>query len=128
MSQISVSFRAFRVFRWEKSVTRLYRAGYRFRLHVKDLPGRPDIVLPRHRAIVFVHGCFWHRHKGCKIASTPKTHRQFWAEKFARNVANDRQHLRQLHRRGWHVAVIWECQLRPHARVLSRLQRFLSHP
>ena len=71
----------------------LHRAGHRFRIHVRALPGTPDIVLPRHRTIVFVHGCFWHRHQGCKIATTPQTHRKFWADKFARNMANDRKHL-----------------------------------
>lgn len=104
----------------------LHRAGYRFRLHVKDLPGKPDIVLPKYRAVVFVHGCFWHRHKGCKGATVPKSHKKFWAEKFARNVANDKRHLRRLRRRGWRVIVVWECQLRHPARVLARLNRFLS--
>lgn len=104
----------------------LHRAGYRFRLHVKDLPGKPDIVLPRHGAVVLVHGCFWHRHKGCRGATTPKTHRKFWAEKFARNVANDQRHLRQLRRLGWRVLVVWECQLKYPDRVLARLRRFLT--
>ena len=104
----------------------LHRAGHRFRLHVSSLPGKPDIALPKHRAVVFVHGCFWHRHKGCKDATTPKSHRRFWADKFARNVANDRRHLRQLRRRGWRVAVVWECQLKNPGAVLARLQTFLA--
>lgn len=104
----------------------LHRSGYRFRLHVSDLPGKPDIVLPKHHAIVFVHGCFWHRHKNCKVASCPKSHKKFWAEKFARNVANDRKHLRQLRRLGWRVLVVWECQLRNPVNVNARLIEFLK--
>ena len=105
----------------------LHRAGYRFRLHVKDLPGKPDIVLPRYGTVIFVHGCFWHRHPGCKGATTPKTHRKFWADKFARNVANDRRHVRRLRRLGWRVIIVWECQLERHPdKVLARLQRFLN--
>jgi DNA mismatch endonuclease, patch repair protein len=104
----------------------LHRAGYRFRLHVKDLPGKPDIVLPKYGAVVFVHGCFWHRHKGCKDATTPKTNKRFWADKFARNVANDQKYTRQLRRKGWRVIVVWECQLKAPDKVLARLQRFLA--
>ena len=104
----------------------LHRAGYRFRLHVKDLPGKPDIVLPKYHAVIFVHGCFWHRHRNCKMASIPKTHRKFWADKFARNVANDRKHLRQLRRLGWKVLVVWECQLRHPDNVLARLRKALD--
>lgn len=104
----------------------LHRAGYRFRLNVSTLPGKPDIVLPRHRAVVFVHGCFWHRHKGCKGATTPKSHRKFWTEKFTRNVANDKKHLRQLRRLGWRVCIVWECQLRRPEQVLIRLQKAIQ--
>ena len=106
----------------------LHRAGYRFRLHVRNLPGTPDVVLPRHRTVVFVHGCFWHRHPMCKTASTPKSHRKFWADKFARNVANDRKHRRQLRRLGWRVITIWDCQLRHPERVLARINKILSAP
>ena len=126
MSQVPVPFRDFRVFRCEKPVTQLYRAGYRSSLHVKDLPGKPDIVLPKYHAVVFVHGCFWHRHRNCKMASIPKTHRKFWADKFARNVANDRKHLRQLRRLGWKVLVVWECQLQHPDNVLARLRKTLD--
>lgn len=104
----------------------LHRAGYRFRIHVASLPGKPDIVLPRYRTIVFVHGCFWHRHRGCKVASTPKSHRKFWADKFARNVANDKKHLRQLRKLGWKVVTVWECQLRDPKRVLRRVEGTLE--
>lgn len=104
----------------------LHRAGYRFRLHVRDLPGKPDIVLPRYRAVIFVHGCFWHRHMGCKGASTPKTNKNVWADKFVRNVANDRKHTRRLRRLGWRVIVVWECQLRHPDKVLRRLKNLLN--
>jgi DNA mismatch endonuclease (patch repair protein) len=103
----------------------LHRAGLRFRIHVRALPGTPDIVLPRHRTIVFIHGCFWHRHSGCKIATTPQTHKKFWADKFARNVANDRKHLRQLRRLGWRVVTIWSCQLQNPNRILARIEKAL---
>lgn len=90
----------------------LHRAGFRFRLNVPDLPGRPDIVLPRRRAVVLVHGCFWHRHADCRYATTPATRPDFWAAKFRRNVERDLQVRQQLHDGGWRVATIWECGLR----------------
>lgn len=99
----------------------LHRAGYRFRLRVATLPGRPDIVLPCHRAVVFVHGCFWHRHKGCGKTRTPKSHKRYWVDKFTRNIANDRKHLRQLRFQGWRVVVVWECQLEHPDKVLAHL-------
>ncbi len=89
----------------------LHRLGLRFRLHPRNLPGKPDIVLARHRAVVLVHGCFWHRHEGCPIATTPKSNTDFWRAKFARNVARDREVAQQLQAAGWRVFVIWECAL-----------------
>lgn len=89
----------------------LFRNGFRFRKNVKKLPGKPDIVLPKYRTIIFIHGCFWHRHAGCKDATTPKTRTEFWQQKFDRNVANDRLHIKQLEEMGWHVIVLWECQI-----------------
>ena len=106
----------------------LHRAGYRFRIHVRALPGTPDVVLPRYRTVVFVNGCFWHRHAGCKIATTPKSHRKFWMEKFARNVANDRKHRRQLRRMGWRVVTVWSCQLKPPDRILAKIEKALDPP
>lgn len=85
--------------------------GFRFRLHRKDLPGKPDIVLPRYRTAVFVHGCFWHRHDGCKVATTPKSNIGFWQEKFDRNVARDARSVELLKAQGWTVIVVWECEL-----------------
>ena len=90
----------------------LHRAGYRYRLHVKDLPGKPDIVMPRHRTVVFVNGCFWHRHSGCRYAATPKTNAIYWQRKFERNVARDQKAYEALAQDGWRVLVIWECQTR----------------
>ena len=88
----------------------LHRAGLRFRLHAK-LPGKPDLVLPKHRAAVFVHGCFWHRHEGCRYATTPANNAAAWQEKFAANVRRDAKVRQQLEELGWRVLVIWSCEL-----------------
>lgn len=88
----------------------LHRLGYRFRLHRADLPGRPDIVLPRYRIAILVHGCFWHRHPGCKLASSPKTRQEFWRAKFEANVARDSRNEITLEAMGWRPAVVWECE------------------
>ena len=89
----------------------LHAAGFRFRLHVKDLPGKPDIVLPKWKTVIFVHGCFWHRHNGCKDATTPKTRTEWWLEKFEKNVANDLKKRGALEVAGWKVVVVWECEV-----------------
>lgn len=104
----------------------LHRAGHRFRIHVRSLPGTPDVVLPASRVVVFVHGCFWHRHKGCKVATSPKTHKKFWNEKFARNVANDQKHRRRLRRLGWRVVVVWACQLKNPPKILARVEAAMA--
>lgn len=90
----------------------LHKRGLRFRLHKKDLPGTPDIVLPRRKLAIFVHGCFWHQHKGCKRATVPKTNTEFWQQKFLRNISRDTQAEQELVAAGWKVVVIWECQAR----------------
>lgn len=90
----------------------LHARGFRYRLHGADLPGRPDLVFPRHRAVVFVHGCFWHRHPGCRYATTPATREAFWSAKFDANVARDRAVQGALASMGWRVGVAWECGLR----------------
>ena len=106
----------------ELAVRRIaHRMGLRFRLHRKDLPGRPDLVFPRHRLVVFVHGCFWHRHEGCRYASTPKSRIVFWTEKFATNVARDARQEAALRTLGWRVLVIWECESRHKSTVERRL-------
>jgi DNA mismatch endonuclease, patch repair protein len=88
----------------------IHRLGYRFSLHRKDLPGKPDIVLPKYDTVIFVHGCFWHRHKGCKFAYSPKSRIDFWKEKFFGNVKRDKNNKIKLKRLGWHVVTIWECE------------------
>lgn len=88
-----------------------HRLGLRFRLHRADLPGKPDLVFPRWKTVVFVHGCFWHRHKGCKKASLPKTNVEFWTSKFARNVERDLKNIKDLKSLGWGVLTIWQCQI-----------------
>jgi DNA mismatch endonuclease (patch repair protein) len=90
----------------------LHRAGLRFRKNVASLPGKPDIVLPRHRAVVLVHGCYWHRHPGCRFATTPSTNTPFWTEKFAGTVVRDRHSEKALVESGWRVFTVWECELR----------------
>ena len=111
----------------------LHAQGLRYRLRSK-LPGRPDLVFPRYKAVVFVHGCFWHRHAGCKVASTPKTNISFWTEKFERNVSRDQRVVRELESAGWRVFVAWECELTGKGRAgeaaaaLARGVRGLASP
>jgi DNA mismatch endonuclease (patch repair protein) len=100
----------------------LHRHGLRFRLHKAGLPGRPDLVLARYRTVIFVHGCFWHRHPRCRYATTPSTNRAFWRRKFEQNVARDTRQRRELGSLGWRVLVIWECQVQAKG-VLARLER-----
>jgi len=104
----------------------VHRLGYRFRLHDGRLPGTPDIVLPRLRMVILVHGCFWHRHAGCRYAYTPKSRRAFWEKKFADNVARDERDLHALKQAGWRVAVVWECETRDKSRLRQRLRRLLK--
>jgi DNA mismatch endonuclease (patch repair protein) len=103
----------------------VHRLGYRFRLHARDLPGSPDLVLPRLKTVIFVHGCFWHRHRGCRFTTTPKSRRAFWQAKFDANVARDRRVSASLRHLGWSVITVWECQLRKPERVTTRLARML---
>lgn len=102
----------------------LHRLGYRFRLHAR-LPGRPDVVLPKYRTVVFVHGCFWHRHSGCPYAYAPRSRTEFWSQKFADNVARDRRATAELRALGWQVLVAWECELRDTRKLSRRLDREL---
>jgi DNA mismatch endonuclease (patch repair protein) len=90
----------------------LHNHGFRFRLHSKNLPGKPDIVLPRYRVCIFVHGCFWHRHPECRYATSPKTRPEFWTEKFRQNVERDKKNREALLHMGWRVIEIWECAIR----------------
>ena len=97
--------------------------GARYRLHRKDLPGAPDIVLPGRRLAIFVHGCFWHRHEGCKVATTPKSNTQFWIDKFDRNVARDKRVRSELEAAGWRVIVSWDCELDTPAKAADTAER-----
>lgn len=105
----------------------LHALGYRFRLQRKDLPGRPDIVFPGRRKVIFVHGCFWHRH-GCKNSIPPKANAEWWAEKLGRNVERDRGAVAALEALGWSVLTVWECEAKDEAQVSDSIQRFLGPP
>ena len=100
----------------------LHGMGFRFRLHREDLPGRPDIVLPKYKTVVQVHGCFWHRHDGCRFAYDPKTRAEFWQQKFLGNVERDRRTTLELERLDWRVVVVWECELRKVEELAGRLE------
>ncbi len=104
----------------------LHRLGYRFRLHRRDLPGTPDIVLPAYDSIVLVHGCFWHRHDRCRDASTPSTRIRFWKKKFAENVTRDAKKTAALRALGWKVLIVWECELRDEGALAEKLKGVLS--
>ena len=104
----------------------LHRLGFRFRLHTYDLPGKPDIVLPRHRKIILVHGCFWHSHTGCRLASSPKSNTGYWAEKLARNEARDAEKIAALEAQGYRVLVVWECDVRDGVRLQRALESFFG--
>jgi DNA mismatch endonuclease (patch repair protein) len=104
----------------------LHGMGYRFSLHRADLPGKPDIVLPRFGTAILVHGCFWHRHRGCRFAYTPKSRTPFWLSKFASNVVRDRKVKAALAKLGWKIVIVWECELDSPERLLSRLTAALT--
>ena len=101
----------------------LHSKGYRFRLHRKDLPGSPDIVLPKYKTAIFVHGCFWHRHQGCKYATNPKTRIKFWENKFNQNIKRDKENILSLRNLKWEVLVVWECQLKNLEEYISLLKK-----
>lgn len=90
----------------------LHRCGFRYRLHDQSLPGTPDLVFPRHQTVIFVHGCFWHRHAGCRLSATPASNAEFWRQKLSANAERDQKNLQKLVRDGWQVIVIWECGIR----------------
>lgn len=111
----------------ELSVRQLVHAmGYRYRLHRKDLPGKPDLVFAPRRKIMFVHGCFWHQHQECRDGRAPKSNTGYWHDKLARNQERDRKNVAALQADGWQVLVIWECEIRNSANLRSRIGRFLS--
>jgi len=104
----------------------LHKSGYRFRLHNSSLPGSPDIVLHKFHTVIFVHGCFWHRHEGCKYAYIPKTREQFWEKKFNSNLIRDKHNLSNLLAAGWNVITIWECQTQKREVLAAELDRLLK--
>jgi len=111
----------------EWAVRRLaHGLGYRYRLHVGDLPGKPDLVFPKHRAIILVHGCFWHRHGGCVLARLPKSRLDFWEPKLTANRLRDLRNERALRKLGWRIMVVWECQISDKKRLAARIRRFLN--
>lgn len=101
----------------------LHKLGYRFRLHSRTLPGKPDIVMAKHKTVIFVHGCFWHRHDNCKFAYSPKTRIDFWQQKFLENIDRDVQVKLSLEKAGWRILVIWECQ----TKNIDRLRAHISN-
>ncbi len=105
----------------------LHRNGFRFRLHVKNLPGHPDIVLPKYKTIIDVRGCFWHHHNGCKRAVLPLSNIEFWQEKFSRNIERDKKTEKQLKELGWHLIVIWECDLKKDGFLETLPDRIKEH-
>ena len=100
----------------------LHSLGYRFRLHRKDLPESPDIVLPRYRTVIFVHGCFWHQHGGCSLASLPRTRPSFWKEKLRKNQARDKRNQITLEDMGWNVVTLWECETKDPDAMVRRIK------
>jgi DNA mismatch endonuclease (patch repair protein) len=104
----------------------VFAMGYRYRLHVAGLPGRPDLVFPGRRKILFVNGCYWHRHRNCRYATTPKTNVEFWLLKFEANLRRDRANLKALRSLGWQVLTIWQCQLKNPDKLGKKIDAFLS--
>jgi DNA mismatch endonuclease, patch repair protein len=100
----------------------LHRLGFRFRLHDKKFPGKPDIILPKHKTVIFVHGCFWHQHKGCKRSTIPKSNTDYWIPKLTGNVKRDVQHKADLKKTGWNVAVVWECETKDTEKLAKKLE------
>jgi DNA mismatch endonuclease (patch repair protein) len=104
----------------------LHKAGYRYRIHVRDLPGCPDIVFPGRRKVIFVHGCFWHSHPNCRLGALPKSKLSYWKPKLQANVKRDQRNIRKLRRQGWGVLIVWQCKLKKLGGCLSRIKRFME--
>lgn len=105
----------------------LHRMGFRFRLHKKDLPGKPDIVLPKFKTVIFVNGCFWHRHPGCKRATMPASNTEYWEKKFSKTIERDAKTKQLLENLGWQVFVVWECELKNMTLLQDKIKKFLSN-
>lgn len=105
----------------------LHALGYRYRLHVRDLPGKPDIVFRRQRKVIFVHGCFWHQHSGCADGRLPRSRNDYWIPKLEKTIARDKMHIAQLRELGWGVLIIWECEMADEKELRARLVSFLEN-
>lgn len=105
----------------------LFKAGFRFRLHNAKLPGKPDIILCKYRTIIFVNGCFWHRHPECEHATMPASNCDYWQKKFQRNVERDKEEIRQLENAGWNVLVVWECELKKPGKIGALIEEIRKH-
>lgn len=105
-----------------------HRLGLRYRIHQKKLPGTPDLVFPKYRIVIFVHGCFWHRHVGCKLATTPTANSAFWKKKFGDNIKRDARKSSELERAGWRVFVVWECETKDEWQLVKILSRIFELP
>lgn len=105
----------------------LHRMGYRFRIHRKDIPGKPDITLPKYKAVIFVHGCFWHGHEGCPNAKRPQSNLEFWDEKLNENIDRDKKTICELERMGWRVLVIWTCEINDVDTLSQRIENFMKN-
>lgn len=104
----------------------LHKMGYRYQLHRKDLPGKPDITLVKYKTVIFIHGCFWHRHQGCKYCYTPKSNKEFWLDKFNKNIERDKKNTHALEQMGWQVLIIWECETRNDDNLIKKFRQELS--
>ena len=106
----------------------LHQMGYRFRLHRRDLPGNPDIVLPKYKKIIFVHGCFWHGHEDCPRAKRPSTNKKFWDEKLSKNIERDKKNQCELGKLGWQLLVVWQCQIKDINNLIEKIIKFINKP
>ena len=104
----------------------LHNIGYRYRIHIKNITGKPDLTFTRRKKVIFVHGCFWHRHKNCKFSTCPKTNIEFWNEKFEKNIKRDRKVQLELNKQGWKHLVIWECELKHLEKIKTKILNFLG--
>ena len=105
----------------------VHQMGFRFRLHRRDLPGAPDLVLPKHRKVIFVHGCFWHGHKGCRRSTRPTSNKAFWRKKLDSNIKRDRSNIRNLKKNGWKPLIVWGCEVQNMGKLFRKLSKFLRN-